>query len=89
MLDGTWNVYRTGGWLPPLIGVRKRITGTHGVTAIGPLPGAPFDVVGLELHYRAPFGGFVDVLSPAGDGEFSGRATFRGRQFGTFRLSRS
>jgi hypothetical protein len=89
MLDGTWNVYRTGGLLPPLIGVRKRISGTRGVTALGPLPGAPFDVVGLDLRYRAPFGGFVDVLSPAGDGSFAGRATFRGRQFGTFRLTRA
>jgi hypothetical protein len=46
----------------------------------------PFDVVGLELRYRAPFRGFVDVLTPAGDGSYEGRATFNGRVFGRFRL---
>ena len=89
MLDGTWRVRRSGGLLPPLLGVRKRISGAKGVTAIGPLPGAPFDVVGLELRYRAPFTGVVDVLTPAGDGSYNGRATLRGRQFGTFRLIRA
>jgi hypothetical protein len=86
-LDGDWDVHRTGGLLPPLLGVRKRIEGTHGETAIGPLPGAPFDVVGYELHYRGPFSGFVDVLVPDG-GRFVGRALFRGRQFGRFELTR-
>ena len=87
-LDGTWNVYRTGGLLPPLVGVRKRIAGDRGVTAVGALPGVRFDVVGLELRYGAPFGGFVDVLCPAGDGSFTGRATFRGHPYGSFRLAR-
>jgi hypothetical protein len=73
--------------LPPLVGVRKRIHGTTGETTIGPLPGAPFDVVGLELRYRAPFSGFVDVLEPDGDA-YRGRATFRGRDFGRFALQR-
>lgn len=85
-LEGTWDVRRSGGLLPPLYGVHKRIRGSSGATCIGPLPGMPFDVVGLELRYRAPFRGFVDVLSPRGDGSYAGRATFRGRQFGTFRL---
>jgi hypothetical protein len=88
-LDGTWNVYRTGGLLPPLYGVHKRIAGGSGSTRIGPLVGVPFDVVGLELRYRAPFAGFVDVLTPREDGSYSGRATFRGRTFGSFRLTRS
>jgi hypothetical protein len=48
----------------------------------------PFDVVGLSLHYRAPFKGFVDELEPDGDG-FRGRATFRGRVFGQFALTRT
>ena len=82
-LEGVWEVRRTGGLLPPLIGVRKRIAGTRGETRVGDVAGAPFDVVGLELHYRAPFAGFVDVLTPSGDG-FGGRATFRGRTFGRF-----
>jgi hypothetical protein len=29
-LDGEWQVIRTGGLLPPLVGVRKRIEGDHG-----------------------------------------------------------
>lgn len=84
-----WNVYRTGGLLPPLIGVHKRIAGTSGSTRIGALVGVPFDVVGLELRYRAPFAGFVDVLTPRQDGSYDGRATFHGREFGRFLLTRS
>jgi hypothetical protein len=86
-LDGVWNVMRLGGLLPPLVGVRKRIDGASGETTIGPLPGVPFDVVGLELRYRAPFRGFVDVLEPDGE-RYLGRATFRGRTFGRFALER-
>lgn len=86
-LDGRWDVVRTGGWLPPLYGVEKRIDGDRGETRVGPLPGFPFGVVGLELRYRALLSGFVDVLEPDGEG-FLGRATFRGREFGTFRLTR-
>jgi ferritin-like metal-binding protein YciE len=84
-LDGTWRVRRIGGLLPPLAGVTKRIDGSAGTTRIGGALGAPFDVTGLELRYRAPFSGFVDTLTPHGDG-FAGRATFRGREFGRFRL---
>jgi hypothetical protein len=84
-LDGEWNVERTGGWLPPLLGVRKRISGGRGETALGPLPGVRFEVVGLELRY--PGGLFVDVLEPVGDG-YVGVATFRGRPFGRFRMTR-
>ncbi|HZP73773.1 MAG TPA: hypothetical protein VFA97_10400 [Gaiellaceae bacterium] len=87
-LDGTWDVHRTGGLLPPMLGVRKRITGTTGETRLGALPGAPFDVVGLELHYRRPFAGFVDVLSLDGD-ECHGRALYRGREFGRFTMTRA
>jgi hypothetical protein len=86
-LEGVWNVKRLGGLLPPLVGVRKRINGTSGETSIGPLPGMPFDVVGLSLRYRAPFTAFVDELQPFGDG-YIGRATFRGREFGRFALER-
>jgi hypothetical protein len=86
-LDGSWHVHRTGGLLPPLVGVRKRIAGDRGETTVGPLPGARFDVRGLTLHYAWPFSGIVDELEPDGDG-FSGRATFRGREFGRFRMTR-
>jgi hypothetical protein len=86
-LDGTWNVRRLSGLLPPMVGVQKRIHGSSGETRLGPLVGVPFDVVGRDLHYRAPFRSFVDQLEPAGSG-FSGRATFRGRVFGRFALER-
>ena len=86
-LDGVWEVRRTGGLLPPLAGVRKRIHGRSGETMVGPLPGVPFDVVGLSLRYRPPFQAFVDELEPDGTG-FCGRATLRGREYGTFQLQR-
>jgi ferritin-like metal-binding protein YciE len=87
-LDGIWDVRRTGGLLPPLTRVRKHIAGTRGTTRVAGLLGAPFDVVGLELHYRAPFAGFVDVLTPGPSGVgFEGRATYRGREFGRFALT--
>jgi hypothetical protein len=86
-LDGIWEVRRTGGWLPPMVGVRKRIRGSRGETRLGSLPGLPFDVDGASLRYRKPFSAFVDVVEP--DGElFRGRATFRGREFARFELHR-
>jgi len=88
-LDGTWNVHRTGGWLPPLLGVRKRIRGARGTTSLGPLPGMPFRVVGEALHYRPPLSGFVDLLEPDGPDRYRGRATFRGREFGRFVMERT
>jgi hypothetical protein len=86
-LDGVWNVKRAGGLLPPMLGVRKRISGGSGVTAMGPLPGFRFDVVGLSLRYRPPLDGFIDELEPSGD-NYAGRATFRGREYGRFTLER-
>jgi hypothetical protein len=86
-LDGSWDVQRTSGLLPPMIGVHKHISGDRGETRIGPLPGLPFRVEGLSLHYLGPFRGFVDELEPEGD-EFSGRALFLGRELGRFRLRR-
>jgi hypothetical protein len=87
-LDGEWNVHRTGGLLPPLVGVHKRIEGARGWTTLGRLPGAPFDVVGSSLHYRGPFSGFVDVLEPDGPDRYRGTATFRGKEFGRFVMER-
>jgi hypothetical protein len=86
-LDGVWNVKRVGGLLPPMVGVQKWISGSSGETRVGPLPGVPFDVAGRDLRYRPPFQGFVDELEPAGPG-YRGRATFRGRVFGRFELTR-
>jgi ferritin-like metal-binding protein YciE len=87
-LDGVWNVERTGGALPPLVGCRKRIAGSRGTTAFGAFPGLAFDVRGNELHYRAPFLGFVDVVDPEGPDRYRGRATFRGYTFGQFAMRR-
>jgi hypothetical protein len=83
-LDGVWNVRRTGGALPPLFGMQKRIEGARGTTVLGRLR-LPFRVEGLTLRYERPFGPLVDVLEPDGDG-FRGRATVAGRTVGTFEL---
>ena len=80
MLDGEWDVR-------PLPGVTKRIAGEQGVTIVGGVVRLPFDVRGLELHYRGPLSGLVDVLEPHGDG-YRGRATVFGRTVGAFRLVR-
>jgi ferritin-like metal-binding protein YciE len=85
-LDGVWQVERAGGVLPPMIGVRKRIRGAHGETLAGAVR-MPFDVLGNELRYRAPYVGLVDVLEPDASG-FYGRARWFGVEFGRFRLRR-
>ncbi|HZR94052.1 MAG TPA: DUF892 family protein [Gaiellaceae bacterium] len=86
-LDGIWNVKRVSGALPPLAGVRKRISGARGETIVVGGRGVPFDVDGTELRYRAPLAFLVDVLEPRGDG-FHGRATAFGRTYGEFELRR-
>jgi hypothetical protein len=86
-LDGIWDVRRVSGALPPLVGVRKRIDGSRGQTVVGGGRGLPFEVHGLELHYRAPLSFLVDVLERDGDG-YRGRATAFGRTYGRFRLDR-
>ena len=85
-LDGLWNVRRESGALPPMVGVRKQISGGEGVTTLGPLR-FPFAVEGRSLRYRFP-PGLVDELEPDGDG-FRGRALLRGRELGRFRLERA
>jgi hypothetical protein len=87
-LDGVWHVERIGGLLPPLVGVGKRIDGGRGWTTVRSLPVLPFDVAGLELRYRFPLQGLVDVLVPDGPGGFAGLSTFFGRKLGTFRMIR-
>jgi len=87
-LDGVWRVERTGGALPPLRGVVKRIHGTRGRTIFPGLPAMPFEVKGLSLHYHPPFSGLVDELEPDGDDVFRGRATIAGRTFGHFAMRR-
>jgi ferritin-like metal-binding protein YciE len=86
-LDGVWKVERTGGALPPLVGVFKRIDGTRGETRAPGGVRMPFEVRGRELHYHAPLSMLVDVLEREGDG-FRGRTTALGRDIGTFRIRR-
>lgn len=83
-LEGVWEVERTGGALPPMHGVRKRVAGTRGVTLPhGRLPGLQFDVEdGRRLRYRFP-PGLVDEVEPEGDG-FTGRSLLFGREIGRF-----
>jgi hypothetical protein len=85
-LDGVWKVERVSGLLPPMIGVRKRISGSAGETRLGLLPSVAFAVEELVLRYRWPLSGFVDLLEPDG-AAYEGRTTFRGRQIGRFRMS--
>jgi ferritin-like metal-binding protein YciE len=87
-LDGVWDVERTGGALPPMVGVCKRINGARGRTSVGPMPGLPFDVRGNELRYRGAFTGFVDVVEPDGEDAYRGRATYRGVEVGRFAMRR-
>jgi ferritin-like metal-binding protein YciE len=86
-LDGAWVVDRVSGALPPLHGCVKRINGNRGTTEFPHLPGMPFEVRGLELHYRSPFAMLVDKLEPQ-NGGYLGHATMLGREFGRFRLRR-
>jgi ferritin-like metal-binding protein YciE len=86
-LDGVWKVERVGGALPPLYGCVKRINGLHGTTAFRHTAGMPFEVRGLELHYKPPFALFVDRLERT-DAGYDGRATFAGREFGQFTMRR-
>jgi ferritin-like metal-binding protein YciE len=86
-LDGVWEVRRVSGALPPMAGVRKRIAGRSGQTLVAGRIGVPFEVRGLELHYRPPLQWLVDVLEPRGDG-YRGRAVTFGRTIGEFELRR-
>jgi ferritin-like metal-binding protein YciE len=86
-LDGVWAVDRVSGALPPLPGCIKRIHGSRGTTEFPRAPAMPFEVRGLELHYRPPFNMLVDKLEPR-DGGYFGHATLLGREFGQFRLRR-
>ena len=86
-LDGVWEVKRVSGALPPMTGLRKRITGRRGETLFVRGPGVPFEVHGYELHYRPPFQWLTDVLEPSGAG-YRGRAVAFGRTVGEFELRR-
>lgn len=91
-LDGDWRVERTGGLLPPMAGVWKRISGDRGETRLGSLLRFPFRVErrgeGASLAYEPPLAALVDELAPGGAGLWYGRATLGGRPVGRFRMTR-
>lgn len=92
VLDGDWRVERTGGLLPPMVGVWKRVRGERGETRVGPLARWPFrleDRVGyVALIYDPPFSLWVDELRPEGRDAWSGIAVLVGREVGRFRMVR-
>lgn len=86
-LDGRWNVRRTGGLLPPMLGVGKTIEGDRGHTTLGPLR-VPFQVDGLTLRYSGLFSPLEDRLERDGAG-FNGRSYVGGVEVGRFELRRA
>jgi ferritin-like metal-binding protein YciE len=91
-LEGFWRVERTGGLLPPMVGVWKRIEGAQGETRVGFLIGWPFDVErrpeGFALVYRLQFSAFVDEIRAGPEGSWVGSSVLGGREFGRFRMRR-
>ena len=91
-LDGDWRVERLGGFLPLMLGIRKRIRGDRGETWVGTLPGLSFRVERREgrvaLVYRPPFSTIVDELWDGMEGSWLGRSTLGGRELGRFQMTR-
>ncbi|HEV2092149.1 MAG TPA: DUF892 family protein [Rubrobacter sp.] len=91
-LDGDWRVERTGGLLPPMVGVWKRIRGDRGETRVGPLLRVPIRVEsrggGAALVYEPPFSALMDWVSPQSPHLWLGRTTLGGRTVGRFRMTR-
>lgn len=89
--EGRWKVERTGGLLPPMIGVRKSIRLAGGETRVGPLPVWPFrnrrEEDRVALVYRRPFSMFVDEVRPGPEGSWLGRMTVLGLELGRFRMT--
>jgi hypothetical protein len=88
--EGRYRVERTGGALPPLVGVTKVVSGDAGSTLLLGAVGYPFRVKprpgGLTLRYRAPLVLLVDELTPGPEGTWLGVAKLAGREYGRFRL---
>jgi hypothetical protein len=92
-LEGLWQVERTGGLLPPMVGVLKRIEGAQGETRIGSLIGWTFSVEprgeGFAMVYRPPFSAFVDEVRLGPGDSWVGSSLLDGREFGRFRMRRT
>ncbi len=90
-LDGRWDLRRTGGLLPPLRLLHKRIDGEHGATHLAGPVRVPFDVRegdGGRAELVYPFGLLRDQLVPDGDGGWTGEARLLGFRVGRFRMRR-
>jgi ferritin-like metal-binding protein YciE len=91
-LEGDWRVERRGGFLPLMVGVRKRIRDDRGETRVGALPGWPFRVERSEgrvaLVYYGPFSVIADELWTGAEGSWLGRSSLAGSELGRFRMIR-
>lgn len=91
-LEGDWRVERSGGLLPPMVGVWKRIRGDRGETRVGPLTAWPFRVERggerVALVYDPPFSDLVDEVRAVSEDLWLGRTTLGGRRLGRFRMKR-
>lgn len=90
-LDGRWDLRRTGGLLPPLRMLHKRVEGDHGATHLTGAVRVPFEVRAgdggrAELVY--PLGLLRDQLVPDGQGGWEGESRLLGFRIGTFRMRR-
>lgn len=91
-IAGDWRVERLGGFLPPMVGVWKRVRGDRGETWVGVLPAWPFRVERRRDHvalvYNPPLSMLVDELREQPDGSWIGRSVLGGHELGSFRLVR-
>jgi hypothetical protein len=90
-LEGRWDLKRTGGLLPPLRFMHKRISGERGATCLTGAVRVPFDVRdredgGAELRY--PLGLLRDRVVPDGEGGWTGESRLLGVRIGRFRMRR-
>jgi hypothetical protein len=90
-LDGRWDLRRTGGLLPPLRLLHKRIDGGQGATHLTGALRVPFHVREgeegrAELVY--PLGLLRDQLVPDGEGGWDGESRLLGFRIGRFRMRR-
>jgi hypothetical protein len=92
-LDGRWSLRRTGGLVPPLGLLHKRIAGGRGATHLGPVLRMPFavDLAGNrpELVYAGPLRIVRDRLTAAGGDAWDGEMLVAGRRVGRFHMWRS
>ena len=88
-LDGRWDLRRTGGLLPPLRLLHKRIQGDRGDTQLFGPARVPFDVRegdGGRAELVYPLGLLRDRVVPDGEGGWTGESRLLGFRVGRFRM---